>query len=36
MKGTQEPHTIQPEDLCRLKFPQGAQLSPDGKTILYD
>jgi len=35
MKGTQEPHTIQPEDLFRWKFPR-AQLSPDGKTILYD
>jgi Tol biopolymer transport system component len=35
MKGTKEPRTVQPEDLFRLKFLQGAQLSPDSKTILY-
>jgi Tol biopolymer transport system component len=35
MDAPQERCTIQPEDLFRLKFLQGAQLSPDGKTIVY-
>lgn len=35
MDATQERRTIQPDDLFRLKFLQGAQLCPDGKTIVY-
>ena len=35
MAEKQEPRTIDLDDLCRFKFLQGAQLSPDGKTIAY-
>jgi len=32
---TDQKHTIQPEDLFKLKFIQGAALSPDGKKVIY-
>ena len=35
MSEKQEPRTIDLDDLFRLKFLQGAQLSPDGKTVAY-
>lgn len=35
MNETKELRTVQPADLFRLKFLQGAKLSPDGKTIAY-
>src|SRR5262245_29061525 len=35
MNTTKELRTVRPEDLFRLRFLQGAQLSPNGKTIVY-
>src|SRR5262245_45824082 len=35
MDAAREHHTIQPNDLFHLQFLQGAQLSPDSKTVVY-
>lgn len=35
MSERQELRTVDPEDLFRLRFLQGARLSPDGKAIVY-
>src|SRR5215831_11661914 len=35
MSESTKPRPAQPDDLFRLKFIQGAQLAPDGRSVVY-